>query len=127
MYTEVALPTRSRHGSTGAVPGQARDPCGEFHEIERLRDVLLDALLEGKDLRKVLGLGRQHDDRYVCGKRVVPDLHQRHPAVHARHHDVEEDDVDRLRLEHLKRLGPVSGGKDVHSVGLEAHLDHLDD
>ncbi len=81
---------------------------GKLEDVERLGHVLLHALLEREDLREVLRLGGEHDDRDVRRRRVVADLHQRHPAVHLRHHDVEHDDVDRGRAVRTSRASAPS-------------------
>ena len=109
-----------------AASGQTFDPCRELHDVERLGDVLLYALLEREDLREVLRLAGEHDHGELGGRRIVPDLHQRHPAVDPRHHDVEHDDVHPLASEQLDALGAVLRAQHVHAVGLETQADHLD-
>jgi len=78
------------------------------------------------DLRQVLGLGREHDHGHVSDCGVVSDVHERHPAVDVRHHDIEHDHVDPLPAEHSETLCPVASAEDRHSLCREPHRDHVD-
>ena len=44
---------------------------------------------------------------------------------HARHHDVEEDEVEALRLDHLQALRPVVRGEDGVAARLEPPREHV--
>ena len=67
------------------------DASEELREAERLRDVVLRAELEARDLVHLAGLRRQDDDRHRApfGTQVVQDLE----AVALRQHHVEDDEV----------------------------------
>ena len=79
---------------------QLRLHPGEHHgEVEGLGDVVVGAELQGLDHRLALGLGGRHDHRQL-GLGVGPgagaeDL----DPVDARHHDVEQHQVDRLAVD----------------------------
>ena len=56
--------------------------------------------------------------------RVGAHLRRHLVAVHARHFDVEQDDVGRVLLEHLHGIDAVARGEHAHAVALEQALGH---
>ena len=52
-----------------------------------------------------------HHDRQHGGGRVLADRATHVVAAHARHHDVEQDEVRRVALDHAERLGAGGGGE----------------
>ena len=71
------------------------------------------------------GLGGEHDDQHRPFARV--DAPQGLHAVHLRHHDVEQDDVDLLLLQHLQTLTAVVRREDLVARLLQVVLEELDD
>src|SRR6185295_10082529 len=66
------------------------------------------------------GLGRHRDDREVLEPWDLADLTHGLHAVHFRHHDVHEHDVDLLLLlQDLDGIASVVGGEDDHVVLFE--------
>ena len=53
----------------------------------------------------MIGTSRQRKVRF--------DMFEHFVAVHVRHHDVEQDQVERLSLQALQRLAPVVGSREV--------------
>ena len=58
---------------------------------------------------------------------VLPDLAADLVAVQARKHDVEEDEIERLRAEAVEALHAVGGGRDLEAGGAQADRGHLAD
>ena len=85
------------------VLGRLVEDDAQLVDVERLGDVVESTELHGAD-RRLHGLGsRQHDDRHA--RIAAPHLLEQLEAVHARHDDVEEDDVERPGRERLQRVG----------------------
>ncbi len=72
-----------------------------------------------RPLSAVAGLveGGHHDDRKMRGQRRVLEPPADLEAVHAGHHDVEQDDVAQALLAERQRVGPVHRGDDVEILG----------
>jgi hypothetical protein len=66
-----------------------------------------------------------HDDRDVAGGRIALELAAHLEAAHARHHDIEQDDVGPLRGDRTHGLNPVAGGPDLAAQVLEIGLEEL--
>ena len=89
------------------------DAAAELAHRERLGDVVVGAELEAEDLVDLLRLGGQHDDRHRAARPQAPaDLE----AVDARHHHVEDDEVEGVLGEALERLLAVDGRDDLVAV-----------
>ena len=90
------------------------------HGVERLREVVRRAELDGSRDGLDLVDRRDHDDRnrpeHRVGAHPLEDLE----AVHLRHHDVEEDEVDRPRGQRLEGGASVHRGLDLVAERLEA-------
>ena len=63
--------------------------------------------------------GGDHDDRDRPQRGVRPQALEHLEAVHLRHHDVEEHEIDRARREDLERRASVDGGLDLVAQRLE--------
>ena len=89
-----------------------------------LGDVVVGADLEPEDLVDLLRLRREHDDRDdALGAEAAADLE----AVDARHHDVEDHEVEALAGEGLERLLAVARGDDLVALLLEGEAQQLED
>ncbi len=72
----------------------ARD---QLAHAEWLRQVVVGAALEAEHFVGLFAAGRQHQDRDVAVGRLSPDRPAHRDAVESRQHQVEHDDVERLR------------------------------
>ena len=92
-------------------PAQRRlHPAAELADAERLGDVVVGADLEAEDLVDLVVAGGQHDDRNLApGAEPAADL----DPVEARHHHVEDDEVEALRGEQVERLAAVACDHDL--------------
>jgi len=90
-------------------PQHRLEPRLELREVDRLRDVIVRARLESLDL--VLGRveRRLHDDRNERQRFVRLDPAGDFDTVDLRHHDVEQDQVRRGRIDLVQRLRAVAG------------------
>ena len=77
--------------------------------VERLHQVVVGAGLEPDALVHDVAFRGQEDDRDAAPARTHPLAHV--VAVHARHHDVEQQQVGLLPLQHLKPFVPVGGSR----------------
>ena len=98
-------------------PNERLDPGEQLGLVERLGDEVVGPGFDRPDL--LLGVARRdHHDRQVGGLRVLADPPAHLVAVHARHHDVEQDDVGRLLAQHVQRLLAGRGGQ--HPIAARA-------
>ena len=82
-------------------------PRHQFARVERLHDVIVGADFKADDAVKFLTAGGEQDHRDVVG---LTDMTTERQAVLARHHDVEDDEVDAVFLDRLAGgLGAVDG------------------
>ena len=91
---------------------QARvHPRAEDHRIERLGQEVLGAHLDASD--DALGVidAADHDHGQVTELLVALDALQHLDAVHAGHHEIEQDDVGTILGEHGEGGLPVAGGR----------------
>jgi hypothetical protein len=87
------------------------DPFGDLghrHRVARLADDVDGAHAQCLDSRRRARLGERADDD-GRNRVVLPELPQEAQAVHARHLDVERDDIGLVLQDHLPRLAGVSG------------------
>ena len=75
--------------------------------IERFGQIVFGPQLDTADHAADLVESRQHDDRNVAQARIRLQLFQYLIAVHLRHHDIEQNKVERIRLDHLQPEPPV--------------------
>ena len=92
----------------------------ELLALHRLGDVVGCAGVEALPAIVLHGLGGQGDDRQLAELRQLADRPRRLVAVHLRHHDVHQDDVDvRRPAEDVQRLPAVLGREHVHPPVLQ--------
>ena len=87
-------------------------PGSKDLRIDRLGQVVGRAHLDAADHAVELVDARDHDDRQVAQPIGGPQRCERLVAVHDRHHDVEQDEIDRGSLtvgQAVERLAPVLG------------------
>ncbi len=106
---------------------QRAHPRHELVRAERLRDVIVRADLEPDDPLRLVGAGRQHDDRNGGGPRLAAHDPADLKTVHLRQHQVEHQQVGRTIRERLERLPP--GGQEFGGKPrlLQITLDELRD
>ena len=92
-------------------PRHRAHPRHELVRAERLGDVVVGAELEAADAVRFFGARGQHDDGHAGGGLVGAQRLADIEAAHARQHDVEDDDVDRMVADVGERL--VAGRRDV--------------
>ena len=89
------------------------DARPQQHRIEGLGQVVLGARLDTADDAVDLVDGRDHDHRHPVHPRVGLEARQHLEAVHVRHHQVEEDQIEILGLHLRQRLAPAIGRADA--------------
>ena len=111
------------HHALGAT--QVRiDARHGLERVEGLDHVVVCPEVEAQDLLGVLTLGGYDDDRHIAG---LADALEHVVAVHHRHHDVEQAEIDLASLQHAEGLSPVGGLHDLHSGVLEVEREHAAD
>ena len=63
--------------------------------------------------------GRDHDHRQHLRRRVRADLAADVVAAHARHHNVEQHEIELMALDRLQRFGPRGRSQDGVALGAE--------
>src|SRR5581483_12341997 len=96
-------------------------PLDQALGVERLGQVLEDALVPAAHLVFLTGAGREDHHRDAGGGRVVLELVEHLPPVHPRHHEVEEHEVGPLGPRLLQRLHPVRCLEHLEAPQLEIH------
>ncbi len=114
-----------RHLLLGAPAAQLRvDPCQRHCEIDGLGNVIVGALLERIDNIVAFRFGGDHDDRQ-CGRGFpATNTLERFHSVDARHHDVEENEIERVVLDHVDRDQPGLRLSDIESPALKTPLEN---
>ena len=92
--------------------------------VEGLDDVVIRPQLEAEDFVEGLAFGGDHDDRAVGG---FADLAADGPAVHAGHHDVEQDHIGLFAGEEGEGLIAVLGEDDAVALLDEVEAQQLAD
>ena len=87
---------------------------------ERFADEIVRAHFEAEQFVDLLILGGEEDHRHVG---LLAHAAQKLHAVHARHLDVEDGEIGRLRLETIERGRAVGVGKNAIAFCLERHRD----
>ena len=82
-------------------PQLAADPGRHLHRVEGLGDVVVRPHVQPQDLIRVLALGGQQDHRHIAH---LPELRKGGDAVHLRHHDVQQHQVDVLPVQDVQGL-----------------------
>jgi hypothetical protein len=101
------------------------DARGQFGRVGRLGQIVIGSGLEPGYLIIDHRLGREHDDRDTLRSRIVPQTTADLVAVHAGHHDVQNDKVGLLGVGAPDGLLPVTGRDDLVSLALQHHADEL--
>src|SRR3984893_5332327 len=83
------------------------DPCAKQRRIERLAEVILSAELDAADDALDFVEGRDHYYGNVAQRRRGLHLFEDLIAVHIGHHDVQQDEMERLCLQLVQGLSPV--------------------
>ena len=128
---EGAVPLGQREGVPRLLVPEAllleagADPGTEQHGVARLGEIVLGPELDRADDAGRLVERRDHQDRDVAPVRVLLEPRQHRGPVEVRHHDVEEDEVDRLGLEDRERLGSALGHADPMALSREAPRQEL--
>src|SRR5262249_31867767 len=81
--------------------------------IERLGQIVLGTQLNAADNAVDLVDSGNHDDRDVPQALVRLHCRQHLVAVHLRHHDVEQDEIERFGVEQVQSVPAVGSGGDV--------------
>ena len=103
------------------------DPDDELGRRERLREVVVRAVLEPGDPVDRRAPGREDEDRRRAGLLVAPDRPDHGPPVELGQHQVEDDEGRPVRLDRVERGRPVGRGDDAEPVALEVRPDEPDD
>src|SRR5215469_12957411 len=109
----------------GAAPlYQWRDRIQELRLLVGLAQVVVDTELDGARAMLLAHTRGDHDDRHVLQAWVVAHVGGNLVAVHARHLDVEQDDVGHVVLQQRHRVHAVARGEHAHAIALEQPLRH---
>jgi len=109
-------PTRVAHRLGRAPPQNGTHASDELRRAERLRHVVVRAELEAKDAVHLLAARAHHQDRHARG---LADLAENVATVSVRKHDVEKDDVGRVRQEGIEAFCGGVGKLDVEALAPE--------
>ena len=82
----------------------------EQSRLERLGQVILRAHPDAAHDRVQLAQSRNHDDRNVAQGFIGLEALKHFVAIHFRHHDVEQHEVEGVHAQPFQRLSPVFGG-----------------
>ena len=99
-------------------------PRDQLGRIERLGHIIVRACCQTENLVCVLGFCREQDDRNVA---ALAQLEQRLDAVQLGHHDVEYDQMDRVRHHDVERFQTVIGLLDLVAVSTKEDRDAVHD
>ena len=106
-------------------PDEALHPGDQRNVVDRLGEEVVGAGFEpGHPVRRLVE-GGDDDDRDMGGARIGLQAPAGLEAVHARHHDVEKDDVALAAGADLDRLRPVHCGDHLEVLGRQARLEEL--
>ncbi len=94
--------------------------------VDRLGEEVVRAAFEATDAVGGLVERGDHHHREMHGGRVGFQTGADFEAVHAGHHDVQQNDVAASIAAELERFGPVRRGNDVEIFGREARFQELD-
>ena len=112
-----------RTALAGGAPQQRPDAGLQLQNVEGLGDIVVGSAGKAHDLVGVLAAGGEHDDGNV-GK--FPYLHAGLAAGEAGHHQVQNDEVQRLLTGQLHGGCAVVGGEDLVALVLQIEFDALD-
>ncbi len=111
---QPAQPELARRGHRRRHPAEdVVDPEHEFLRLEWLGQVIVGAALQAADPVLGLGHGGQHQDRHLARSPQRPGEVE---AALARHHQVEDNEIEGGAGELAPRVGSVAGGGDDEAV-----------
>jgi hypothetical protein len=97
------------------------------NRIERFEQIIDGAELDTTRHAVQLGQGRNHDHGKIAQPRLILEPSEHLEPVDLRHHDVEQDEVEGVRLEPRDRLFAVTRGLDVDiALEIEMQLQRVD-
>ena len=103
----------------GFEPQEAADPCEERDIVDRLGEKIVRARFQTADPVLALVQRRDHDHGNMAGVPVGLEPGTGFIPIHARHHDVEQDQIGLLGAGDLDGLETIVGGANVEILGLE--------
>ena len=117
IYTALLL---HHHAAKCCIaPQLGADACHQLRRVERLGYIVIRTDRQAVNFVDILALGGKHDNRDVL--RFTQHLGRPH-AVHARHHDIHDDQMDGLLCADVQRLQTimcfdrlVTGGAQVNA------------
>ncbi len=101
---------------------QRRDRVEQLRFLIRLAQVVVDAQLDSAGTMLLAHARRDHDDRHIGEARIVAHVTGHFVTIHARHLDVEQDDVGDVVLQEADGVETVARGDDAHAVAFEQTL-----
>jgi hypothetical protein len=114
------------HAVVGALEPELRQHARQHHRVvDGLGHVVVGAGAERADDVVARVVRRAHDDGQQRGVARLAHLLQHLDAAHAGHHDVEQDQLARVRLEPRERLEPVLRHVHRETGALEAAREHV--
>ena len=102
----------------------ALDARHEFQGVEGLGEIVVRTDIQAQNLIIVFGFGRENDNRDGA---LLSNLSGGPDAVQSRHHDIDNQEIDRRLLHNFQRLRAVVGGKNFKALAGEVDADCLDD
>src|SRR5664279_2657774 len=90
--------------------------CSKESRVERLGKVVIGSSLDATDGRIEFAQRRDHDDGNLLKSRIALKRRENVIAADSRHHQIEQDEIEGLFLDHSKGDGAILGLK--HSMSL---------
>ena len=106
-------------------PHQTLDARHQLEVVDRLGQKIVGASLQAAHAISHLVERGHHNDRDMRGRRIAFQPAADLEAVHVRHHDIEQDNVDLAVLAGLDGIGPVQGGQHLEILGQQPHFEEL--
>jgi hypothetical protein len=103
-----------------AASQQSTDALDQEPLRERLLDVVVGTHTQSQDLIDLIVFRGEKDDRH---RAVFAKMAQQFHSIHARHLDIENRKISRLRGEAFEGLGAVRIASNGKTLGLERHGD----
>ena len=122
-----AAAAEHRGGARRGPPQDRLDPDHELGRRERLRQVVVGAVLEPRDPVDRRAARRQDEDRRGACLLVAANRPDDGPAVELGQHQVEDHERRLMRLDRVQRRGPIGGRHDAEPVPLQIRPDEPDD
>src|SRR5271169_5340284 len=107
-----------------AAVDQRLDGVEQLAFLVWLAEVIIDAELNGAGTMFFTHSRCDHYDRNMLEARIVAHVGGNFIAVHARHFDVQQDDVRLVLLQQRHRIHAVLGGQYPHAVAFKQALGH---